>query len=200
MAQLIEVNEIPDRDNYLKVAALLSRTDYNTWLQLEFTPLLYEQLALALDWFYQGDITSYYNIPRQLPEFVTINGKKVIIPRDLAIKTQGQFMAFKNGVLKFVQVTEDGKFICNTPSAYADAMAIYLQPEYTGKPFDYDNIHHMVGFCRNLPVTEVMPVAAFFLKKYLRSVSEELQSNIRSQQASKSRRASKTSSSLETST
>ena len=100
----------------------------------------------------------------EVPKEVTLGGKLCKVPKDLSLKTYGQAVLFESKVLPVV--LEKGELT----DVLKTALAIYLQPIYTGEKFDGEKLEDMEEVVGAMPIYTAFPVANFFFRKYLRSL------------------------------
>lgn len=100
----------------------------------------------------------------EVPKEVVLNGKTCKVPKDLELKTYGQAVLFESKVLPVVLDKGELTDVLKT------ALAIYLQPIYTGEKFDGEKLEEMEEVVGALPIYTAFPVANFFFRKYLRSL------------------------------
>lgn len=118
------------------------------------------------------DWTSY-----PVPEKVTINGKEIHINKRMELKVIGQLQKWAERCgSKLIPIKEADGIKAIPFDIWADAIAIFLQPEYTGKKFDPDTLDEMLPHVMKLPAIEAMPLGNFFLKvqENLKIESEQL--------------------------
>jgi hypothetical protein len=100
----------------------------------------------------------------EVPKEVVLNGKTCKVPKDLELKTYGQAVLFESKILPVVLDKGELTDVLKT------ALAIYLQPIYTGEKFDGEKLEEMEEVVGALPIYTAFPVANFFFRKYLRSL------------------------------
>jgi hypothetical protein len=150
------------KNNFFDILEVFTGIAAQVWFDAELTELAETQLLTALMWV--ADFPEWEKIP--MPNKITVGKKKIVIPKDLSIKAFGQRMHFK-------QVT-NGK---NIFDAMPQALAAYLQPLYTNKKFNPDEIEPMVALCGECNLFEAFPVATFFLRKYVGSSAGRMKFN-----------------------
>lgn len=187
--QLIKLDELKDKSDICAILAILSNTEKQLWFDIDLSLVDMERLDAATAWI-GDDLGGALLSDMPAPDKVVIAEREVVVPKNLEIKTLGQSMMFKQLVYPHV-IVDDDKIKGLKPVGVAMALAIYLQPEFTKEKFDGDSIELMVEACKELKAVEAVPLAAFFLKKFLnsengkRSLSIQRTSNSR-QQASTS--------------
>lgn len=100
----------------------------------------------------------------EVPKEVTLGGKVCKVPKDLHLKTYGQAVLFESKILPVVLEKGDFTDVLRT------ALAIYLQPVYTGEKFDGERLEETEALVGALPIYTAFPVANFFFRKFLRSL------------------------------
>ena len=90
------------------------------------------------------------------PKVVTINGKKLKVPKDLGYETYGQKIALSNKALEEGMTRID---------LIPYALAYYFYPQYSEEEFDDQKaVEFMNEFVMDLPILEVHQIADFFLR------------------------------------
>lgn len=94
----------------------------------------------------------------KIPEAITLGEKTVKVDVNIWNETWGQ------------------KILMHTivkPEEVDKAIALYLQPRYTGNKFDYKEAMDMLPVINNLKLSEVYPVANFFFKQVHDAIEKE---------------------------
>lgn len=107
---------------------------------------------------------------RYIPSAITMkrDGKDVtiIIPKDLAMKTFAQKIAAE----QMLEKSKDDPF-----AVFADVVAIYLYPEWSGEKFDQEKAQEFKNsHIMELPISIAYPIGRFFLMKYLDLMNKKL--------------------------
>lgn len=170
VSQFLKLNHLKRESDLCEILSIISDKDYKFWFDADVTEISLEHLMAAIAWANTPpDFAS-----REVPKEIKIGEKNVSVPEDLSIKTLGQQLAFIQMVLPSVQqrVQETGKV------SFGDelpvALAIYLQPLITGEKFNGDTLKETIKQCEDCLVMEALPVANFFLSKFLNLKSGKL--------------------------
>lgn len=118
--------------------SILSSVEREFFFHSEMPEERFEEFISAIAW--MGEAPDYSTFTK--PELYEIGNKALVIPDDLTLKTLGQKYAFETKVLPVSVVVEE------TPMCDIDVMdmavAIYLQPLYTGEKFNLETIDETI--------------------------------------------------------
>jgi hypothetical protein len=107
----------------------------------------------AVRWFVESD----FKFSEELPKVLKINECTVTIPKRIQALSIGQNIHLK-------QLLTKSKYLEEQLSA---ACAIYLQPLYDGKKFDYDRAMELKAVIEQMPAYLIRPIGFFLLKSAL---------------------------------
>jgi len=108
-----------------------------------------------------GEVPDFANL--KCPEYVTIMGKKIKVPKDLDLKSFGQKIMFEQIVKQNINEAGDLDMVKVIP----DALAIYFEPLFAEKDFDDERIEDFkVLMSRGMSGLEGYAVGSFFLMNY----------------------------------
>lgn len=175
VSQFLKLNNRKNDSDLCEILSIISDKDYKFWNDCDVTEVSLEHLLAAIAWANTSPDFAALEVPKE----INIGDKLISIPEDLSIKTLGQQLAFIQMVLPHVQqrVNETGRV------SFGDelpvALAIYLQPEITGGKFNGDTLKETIKQCEDCLVMEALPVANFFLSKFLNLKNGKLTFNTR---------------------
>jgi hypothetical protein len=161
LGQFVELSTLTDLQDVCLILQALTGVSAQDWNDAELNALNIALLNNALIWLHEK--AGFDKWP--VPDNITINGKACEVPKRIEIKTLGQKAAFDRYITNEVSV--DGGQTILTPRHMVKAIAIYMQPEYTGQKFNPDELDKMEGYVKGLSVMEAVPLATFFLRKLL---------------------------------
>jgi len=101
-----------------------------------------------------------------VPEYITIDGKTLTVPKDVTIKCLGQKLSLQNYTA--LAAGQDKK----QRDCYAYAIAIYMFQEITSKTFDEDEAIKLIPIIENCKFIEAYPVGTFFFNSYMKYLKE----------------------------
>lgn len=150
-----------------EVLAVVSDKPYEFWFDADITKVGMEDLSNALLW--TANVPDFRGL--SVPKEIKINGNAVKVADDISIKTLGQELSFVQLVIPRIKSYRNDKEeeAMELTDAIAMAMAVYLQPEITGKKFDADTLPETEKLCSACNIMEAYPVANFFLNRYFTS-------------------------------
>ena len=153
-AMWLRIMEMPaDSDDFDLVAAL-SGEEKELFMKSKDTDLDMKFFA-HLGWYSKP--LDFKNM--KVPKTVQIDGKEVVIPKDLGYETLGQKIYLQQIVKKNLD---------NIELAVPYAFAIYVMPKYTEKDFNADDVDEFIEkFVGKMRITDVFPIGSFFLLKSL---------------------------------
>ena len=102
----------------------------------------------------------------KLPDTYKLNGKDVEIPKDLKTESLGQRIAFEQII--FPAITATGDIV----TVMDKAVAIYIQPTFTGTPFDEKEYAKVIPLVRESLLIEAHPIASFFFREFKASLKQ----------------------------
>lgn len=172
LKQFVQMTELSDPTDILSTLEILTGVSAKTWSHAALDSVNIQALNIALDW--SNKKVDWNKFP--VPEKIKLGEKEVTIPKRIDIKTFGQKIAFDKMILDKAKVEDET--ITLPPSLMATAIAIYMEPEYSGKEFESDLVGDMVKMVSGLPVTQAIPLASFFLRKSLHLKMVKLKSFI----------------------
>lgn len=161
LGQLYELKKC--KDDGLEIFTILSGID-RTKFELSKDLALDVKLNESLE-FLQHPFSDEFFL---VPDFITVSGKKYKAPKSLVENTYGQKIALQNYI---IEVEKEGG---NETDAYAFALALYMQPIITGKPYDIEEVEKLVPEILNCKLQEAWPLAGFFLSNFAKSLNESL--------------------------
>jgi hypothetical protein len=142
--------QIENSTDLKHIASVLSGLDVNEALLNQLLPFMF---------FMQ---TPFEPEDWKLPPSITIEGVEIRINIDIKNETFGQKLLLQEQV---------------KPNEIEKAIAIYLQPAFSGEEFDYNKALAMIPLINKLKLCEIYPVANFFfsqLKKLIELEQSEL--------------------------
>lgn len=144
-----------DKSDYIRLLEILSGVPYDTWyscrvidLDKKVNPIL-SMITTSPDW---------EKLP--VPSLVTLGGTEIKVPKDLKLETFGQ-----KSVLQ-IKTNKAQDEYGDPLRALPEALAIYFQPQLTGKPFDGITLEEIIPLVMEMPILEAYPVGTFFLINY----------------------------------
>lgn len=153
--QFYKLRNIDDNFKFSEDVAIMTGLDKSIFLDsdnIEFDAKIYP----VLEWMENKFDAHTYPVP----DFVEVNGKKIARPKGIALGTFGQKLELQN-LLTNAEKTAKDEIDC-----FAHALAIYLQPGYTGSKFDSDKAKELIPHILEMPLSQSWPLASFFLSNY----------------------------------
>lgn len=145
-------NESPD---FIGIISILSGIERAAIEQVEDIDLDYK-IAPFLEWLKEPfDLQNTI-----LPSFIEISGKQYDRPTGLGINTYGQKLALQN------EIEEKENTAQSEIDCYPYALALYMQPIVTGKPYDEEEVQKLIPEILKCRLSEAWPIASFFLSNY----------------------------------
>lgn len=145
------------KGTWQEAASILSGVPLEAWYKSEDLEL-FEKIEPYLEFLTDlEDLPNYF-----VPDFITIKGQLYKAPGGIGINTAGQKWHLEDCLKK---AGEEGK---QDIEVYAEAIAIYMQPIVTGLPYDSDLVEKLIPDILECRLSEVFPLAGFFLSNYLR--------------------------------
>lgn len=154
LKQFIDLIEIPDDENYLDVISILSGVDKKVLSQCEILEI--DHLLSPFIEFLQEPLKGEF----VLPDNIQIAGIWYPKPSGIGINTFGQKISLQRAITKSEK--EERKEY----EIYAYIIALYIQPAVTKSAYDEDKVDELVPEIMNCRISEVFPIASFFLKNY----------------------------------
>lgn len=108
------------------------------------------------------DLHNYF-----VPDFIEVNGITYPKPKDLGLQSVGQKWHLED---LYREITEKGG---NDVDIFPSALAIYLQPTITQKPYDVEEVEKLIPHMMNVKLMEGWPMASFFLTNCERQLKEK---------------------------
>lgn len=172
--QFLRLRKAGQSLSQVEMLSIFSGLPVETWMRVPLTEINFDLLNAALSWCHE---------PLELeslvcPKYISVGDVKLLtgslnvaikaghmvrVPKDLRIETYGQKVMFDLMVLPELEKSGD------VVDCIDSALAIYLQPAISGKPFDSDNLDPYIEAIRKCKIVEAYPVAAFFLRKLILS-------------------------------
>lgn len=115
--------------------------------------------ANYFDYLNQGNIYERLNAIN-CPKSIKIEGKKVLIPDDLAVESFGKKMMLKN-LMQVVNLSDDKEL--EILKQMNTAVSVYLCDRYYST-FDSSKIEEFKEKIAEIPAVEIYPVARFFFR------------------------------------
>ena len=147
---------------------------------LNSNPNVIEMKVLPfVDWVIETEPNFNVN---EVPKTIKIKDKQVKVPKELEFKTYGQKVYLTNRIMEVFKDQQDPeesikneKFLENFIELIPDALATYLYPEYSGKPFDTEELAEFREFVLdNTKAKEGYPIAYFFLMRSIDSMKSRI--------------------------
>lgn len=140
-------------DEFIDVAPILTGIDKDVLLNCSDSDID-KKIFPAIQWIGDKDnqIDAHDNF---VPDTLELNGKIFSVPKEIRFETYAQKLAIERVLRKN---TEE-----NQISIYADILAIYLYPSYTGEKFDERKAIEFKEEILKLQLKYAFPIAAFFL-------------------------------------
>lgn len=158
MKQYIEMNVYKDDLNPCRLLSIFTGISYDDLQTTNADGVTNNILELLGDF---NDDVDFSTIPA--PASIELGGKQVKVPQDIKTETFGQKVLMHeklNGVIK-----DQGSMI----NLFSEIAAVYLQPHYHGELFNDKKVDEVKAILDQKPVTEVYPIANFFLTNYIQS-------------------------------
>lgn len=172
LGQYVDLSTLTDFQDVCLILQVLTGVTAQEWNDADLNTLNIAILNDSLMWLHNKPGFDKWPVPDK----ITLNGKECEVPKRLEIKTLGQKAAFDRYITHEISI-EAGQGIL-TPRHMVKAIAIYMQPEYTGQKFNPDELNKMEGFVKELSVMESVPIATFFLRKLLNLKSVRIKLSI----------------------
>lgn len=155
--QFMKLCEISKSMNMGASFSILSSITIEELSNEKVTDREYSNMINALSWIEQRPNFSEL----KLPESITINNKKIVIPTNLELETYGQRIQFELTCINAIQ--EGGDII----PVMNKAIAIYLYPIIMGTTYNGDKLNEAVDIVNTIPIIQSFPIACFFFNKWL---------------------------------
>ena len=143
--------------NYAKLFSVLSGLPYESWAEASVN--IDQKLWPYLDWF---DKKMNFD-GLKVPEYVTVWGKTMKVPHDMALETFGQKALCMQHIQELLE-SDHEEIATLSPRMFA----YYMQPYFDEGPFDEAKAEAFIEKVEAAPILEVYPVGNFFLKGLLR--------------------------------
>lgn len=188
--QFFRLKDNASNPDILTQLAILSNTERGFWFDTEIPDKEFELIVDAITWAVTPpDLDSFI-----MPPVYLLGEKTLVIPKDLTLKTLGQKVTFEQMVLtKALLIDDKPVFDINV---VCEAVAIYLQPLYTGEKFDPEKLEHITHLVRLTLFSDVYGIASFFLTQLFPSVKPKANNSNVSTTGKKKRPVLKSSTSL----
>ena len=185
--QFLKLKEVATNPDILTQLSILSNTDKQLWFDSDIETKYFETILEAIEWAATPpDIESFI-----MPPVYQLGEKILVIPKDLTLKTLGQKVTFEQMILS-KSILVDDKPACDI-SVICEAVAIYLQPLYTGAKFDPEKLDEVVSLVRQTLFCDVYGIATFFLTQLFPSAKSNQSNSKENTTAKKKGRVLKTS-------
>ena len=149
-----------DKKNFIKLISILCNIDYDILFNSRDIDIDNKIIPL-LQW-----VKDPVNVKTlSLPKEITIDGKQYPVPEDIKTKTLGQKITLQ---LFLADAQTNNK---DTSDCISYALAIYFQPEITGKDFNDEEAKKIIPLIEDCKMFEAYPVGTFFLTNFLKSLS-----------------------------
>lgn len=139
----------------IDILPILSGLDKAIWEQFADIDID-EKIAPCLE-FLQGEFDCHLYL---VPDYITISDKQYPKPKSLALNTFGQKLALQTAI---ADAEKQGK---DSLEIYPYALALYMQPIVTGKPYDSDMVDDLVPAVMQCKLSEAWPLCSFFLLSF----------------------------------
>ncbi len=188
--QFLKLKEAALKPDILVQLSILSNTDKQLWFDSDIETIYFETILDSIAWAVTTpDIDNFI-----MPPVYQLGEKIIVIPKDLTLKTLGQKITFEQMILSKAVMVYD-KPACDI-NVICEAVAIYLQPLYTGEKFDPEKLDEVVSLVRHTLFCDVYAIASFFLTQLFPSAKLKQSNSKETTMVKKKGRALKTSTSL----
>src|SRR3990167_447436 len=160
LKQLVQLNEW-DKKDIIKLIAILCNIDYDVLFNSRMLDIDTQILPL-LEWVKEPRNYQQLLVPKQ----ITIDGKQYDVPADIAVKTLGQKISLQ---LHLAQEQKENKDVID---CIPFALAVYFQPEVTGRDYSEDEAIKLIPAIMNCKMLEAYPVGNFFLTNFIKFLTE----------------------------
>lgn len=146
----------------LSVISILSNVPVQAWQgcpDIDIREKIDPYLQFLEDSF---DLENYF-----VPDFITVSGKRYPKPSGIGVNCAGQKWHLED---VWKEADKNGK---SDVDCYAQALAIYMQPVVSGKPYDADLVEKLIPEILECKLEEAWPLASFFLDSYVKSLSKK---------------------------
>lgn len=158
MQQYAKMCRHKDDLNACRLLSIFTAIDYDV-LQAYSMDVFESNILSLMNQF--SDAIQFSSIP--VKEVLNINGRNVNVPKDLRSETFGQKILMQAKLNKLI---DDN---CEPVEMFAHIAATYLQPGYHGELFNDKKVNEVEVHINALPVTDIYPIANFFLTSYIQS-------------------------------
>lgn len=162
--QFFKLKELKS-NKIIDVLPILSGLDKSIWEQFQDIDID-EKIAPCLE-FLKGEFDCHLYL---IPDYITISGKQYQKPKALGLNTFGQKLALQSSI------AEAEKEEKNSVDIYPYALALYMQPIVTGKPYDSDEVDKLLPEIMECKLSEAWPLCSFFLLSFEQSLTEKAKS------------------------
>ncbi len=101
-----------------------------------------------------------------VPEFITINGKDIPIPKNVGALSIGQNIHVRQEIDRIVQLRGEG---ATYEELISYACALYLQPLVDEMEFNYERALILREEIKKLPITTTYPIGFFLLRPMMKN-------------------------------
>lgn len=149
---------IAESNDIVELISILTGLEYDFLFGLKLNAFNLDKIIANLEWF--QDTPDFESLP--LPATFNIGGKQLPITQDITMEGWGQKILFEQKIFKCQEETGD------TFNVLDEALAIYFYHAYTGKVFNPDDLKEVLEAVRQTKILHAYPVAAFFLRNYMK--------------------------------
>lgn len=146
----VDEPDVAKRD-FLQLFSILTNTTFSVLHQTSHNE---QTIWNAIRWYFEQP----FKVSDKLPKFLEINGRIIEIPKRVGDLSFGQNVQLR-------QLLDKSKLLEENISA---AVAVYLQPLYDNKKFDYDKAMKLEETISQMPIHLTYPVGFFLLKAVMR--------------------------------
>jgi hypothetical protein len=164
LSQFFKLKELQS-NKLIDILPILSGLDKYTWEQFADIDID-EKIAPCLE-FLNGEFDCHLYF---VPDYINISGKQYPKPKSVGLNTFGQKLALQSAT---AEAEKEGK---NSVDVYPYALALYMQPIVTGKPYDSDEVDKLLPDIMECKLSEAWPLCSFFLLSFEQSLSEKAKS------------------------
>lgn len=157
-----------DKEDIVMFLSIVTGVDYDTMYRTRQTDV--DEILLPLISFFHTPI----DLSKQkMSGKILLQGKQHDIPKDLGFHSLGQKIEASNVML--AEFKKSGELT----GCMVEVVAMYLQPIVTGKEYSSESAKELEAELLKCSIIDVYPVAAFFLKKLIASISVRKKLSVR---------------------
>ena len=155
--------------SFCKQLEILTGIDEDTWVNCSILSLD-KMLLPHLEWMKKPvNELSFAGVP----DHVVIDGETIPVPKNIELKSFGQYITFKMKMEEAIKKNDKGDFERIDINFIPLAIAIYLYPEHT---FDDIKAAAFAIKVRELPFIQANTLSTFFFQKFLNLENETVSS------------------------